>query len=97
MAEERDDLITKLIEAKCGYGCREENNFVLASELTVTITLDEYRKLIMLKGSHEAEVDEVKKEKRVLENELNKLKEENHKLKEKLLDSINTEDTEEES
>lgn len=41
-----DDIITKLTEGKVScYGAKNEN-FVIPTELTVTITLDEYRKLV---------------------------------------------------
>jgi len=102
MAEEvRDDLQSMVIEAKTGYRTYPQYDFSLPSELTVTITLNEYRALILAKGDYEKKFEE--KDKIAFERykEIEKLKEENANLKEKLCDLIehlpSKEDVEEES
>lgn len=57
------------------YG--KNNNFVAPRELTVTITLDEYRDLVSSHAKSSAEIDELRSEKW-------KLAEENKKLKDTL-------------
>ena len=98
MAEEiRDDLVSKLVEAKNGYRKEIEHNFTLPGELTVEITLSEYRSLIKDKGGYEKRCDELQHEVWDKEKILDGLRKENEKLKEKILAIVNGEKTEEEN
>lgn len=49
-------------------------NYVAPDEITVTITLAEYRDLVDFKGKHESEMRALRMEKYNLEGELNRLK-----------------------
>lgn len=93
MAEEiRDDLTSKVIEAKTRYCAKPEYDFSLPSELTVTITLHEYRDLILAKGEYE---EKYNKEHKLADErywEIDALKKENVALKENLLKYV-TEET----
>ena len=98
MAEEiRDDLQSILIEKKKGSwdeGCFK-HNFTLPSELTVTITLDEYRMLVKHEAARQAIIDKKEKERMDYYFENEKLKKENASLKEKLLKYVTEDQTEE--
>lgn len=96
MAEEiRDDLQSILIKEKNGYESKIKHNFTLPGELMVTITLDEYRKLITHTANTKAYVDKKEKERMDYYFENEKLKKENASLKEKLLKYVTEEQTEE--
>lgn len=59
------------------------NDFVVESEITVQITLAEYRELVSFKAKYEAELSKLK-------NEKFKVDQENKRLKDKIL-SLTTE------
>lgn len=59
----------------------DKNNFVAASELTVTITLSEYRSLVAANATRKADVDKANIDKYERENENKRLKEEVSRLK----------------
>lgn len=67
-----------------GYGRSECDNFLAPSELTVTITLREYRELVGDKAVSEKKISEIKSEKYALEKEVGELKETVAKLREKI-------------
>lgn len=95
MAEEiRDDLTSKVIEAKTRYCAKPEYDFSLPSELTLTITLHEYRDLILAKGECEKKYSEEHEIANKRYWEIDELKKENTALKEKILKYM-TEETEE--
>ena len=60
---------------------QSENNFVANQELTVTITLNEYRNLIGEAAKATAKIEEANKDKYTREEENRKLKEEVSRLK----------------
>lgn len=74
---------TQVLEKKLkGYG--ESDNFVAPRELTVTITLSEYRSLVMGKGVSNKTIDDLRRQTYKLEqtirdlvDELNRSKNEN--------------------
>ncbi len=74
---------TQVLEKKLnGYG--ESDNFVAPRELTVTITLSEYRSLVMGKGVSNKTIDDLRRQTYKLEqtirelvNELNRSKNDN--------------------
>ena len=59
------------------------NDYVVDNEITVRITLSEYRELVSFKGKHDAELSKLKSEKF-------KVEQENKRLKDKIL-SLTTE------
>ena len=98
MAEEiRDDLTSVLIKEKTDtYKSEPKYDFILPSELTVTVTLMEYRNLILAKGEYDQEIARQKDAHYKQWKEIEKLKAENEKLKEKVLALLNGETVEEE-
>jgi cell division protein FtsB len=80
-----DKVIDALIEKKIDNFCSESKDFVIPHELTVTITLKEYRDLVASKASHNNEVSEITLEKRKLEKELETYKTENDMLTKKIM------------
>lgn len=98
MAEEiRDDLQSILIEQKKdSWGEKTlKHNFTLPNELTVTITLGEYRMLVSHEANRQEIIDKERKERMEYYFENEKLKKENASLKEKLLKYVTEEQTEE--
>jgi cell division protein FtsB len=80
-----DKVIDALIEKKIDNFCSESKDFVIPHELTVTITLKEYRDLVASKASYNNEVSEITLEKRKLEKELETYKTENDMLTKKIM------------
>ena len=76
MAEE---LNVSIYDEKSGYLGRVRHDFVLPTELTVTITLNEYRELV--KESSEAKKREAESDRLKLQLEVDRLKKENELLK----------------
>jgi len=63
---------TQVLEKKLnGYG--ESDNFVAPRELTVTITLNEYRSLVMGKGVSNKTIDELRRQTYKLEQTIRDL------------------------
>ena len=71
-----------------------ENNFVANQELTITITLNEYRKLIQEVARKEADIEEAKREKWKAQNVKSDLEKEIETLREKIYQLQNPESTE---
>lgn len=69
-----------MVEFKKDCGYRQEDNFIIEGELTVTITLNEYRELVSAKAVKEDAERKLRNEKYALEQEINKLKEQIVKL-----------------
>lgn len=86
--------MNKILEKKMDYGNTVENDFELPNELTVRITLREYRELIASKALKQHDVDEARNDKWKVESMNRKLTEEIAKLKEKLLKLMETSDVE---
>ena len=74
---ENDAIQDKKLE---GYGW-EKKDFLAGQELTVTITLGEYRELVSSKATAKQEIDAKVMKVAALEQELKKLKEEADRLK----------------
>ncbi len=64
-----------------GYKTSDVNNYVAPAELTVTITLNEYRELVSTAANTSAKVDEANKDKYKREDEIKKLNEKLNELK----------------
>ena len=93
--EIRDDLTSILVDKKNGYGKEIEHNFKMPGEITVEITLSEYRDLVRCAENRDIKIKKAEDERFKMYWECDKLKKENEKLKEKLLKYV-TEDDEEE-
>ena len=79
-----DALADKKIE---GYS-NEKDNFVVPQELTVTITLNEYRGLIKENALKEHDIDKVKSDNWKLKSRIDELEKKNKELLEKLSEAI---------
>lgn len=81
-------IIKDLVEKKIGgyYGNNQDDNFVIPRELTVTITLREYRDLICAKALADHNLGEIKGEKWKLEDELKTIKKKYDELSHRFLD-----------
>ena len=77
------------------YGLNRDD-FVAPSELTVTITLSEYRQLVSSKATKSYDIDKANNDKWEREEQIRLLEKENTELKSKLFELINSTDTEEE-
>lgn len=73
----KDVILDKKLE---DYNCKNKD-FLAAGELTVTITLGEYRKLVESDATSSDARDKLFREKMELEVKVEKLKEDNEKLK----------------
>jgi predicted nucleic acid-binding protein len=77
MCESND---TQVLEKKLnGYG--ESDNFVAPRELTVTITLSEYRSLVMGKGVSNKTIDDLRRQTYKLEQTIRELVDELNRSK----------------
>lgn len=73
-----------------GYGVDSKlQNFVAPHEITVTITLSEYRELVSKAATRDADIDKANADKWTREDENKKLKEEVAELKAKLYELQN--------
>ena len=72
-----------LQEKKLGYSF-DEKDYVIDGELTVTITLREYRELVSTKATTKAEIAKAEADKWKRNDENSKLREENANLKAEL-------------
>ena len=72
-----------------GNYSNSEDNFVANQELTVTITLHEYRKLIQKDAKADEQIDKARSSMWKAERELDEIKKENEKLKTKIYDLQN--------
>ena len=71
-----ESMDKKIFEFKKGtYDNANKDNFVAPAELTVTITLNEYRDLVSTAANTKAKVDEANKDKYKREDEIKKLNE----------------------
>lgn len=73
-----------VLEKKLDDYSANKNDFLAAQELTVTITLREYRDLVTNCATKEADISKANTEKWEYKSECEKLKEEISELKEKL-------------
>lgn len=81
-----DKVIDTLIEKKLGsYGVEKSDNFIIPHELTVTITLREYRELIEKNAVSKEALDKCNRMRYELEKEIESLKEENDMMTRKII------------
>lgn len=76
----KDVILDKKLD---GYGTND-NDFLASGELTVTITLEEYRKLVEKCATRDYCINEAEKDKYTRENENEELRKENAELKAEL-------------
>lgn len=96
-----DNITTKdvVLDRKMdGYGNYSHDNFLAAQELTVTITLNEYRRLVASNATREEAIKKAEndrysrnQENEKLQKEIQELRAENYELK-KQIDSLKEED-----
>ena len=76
MAEVTETLLQKKLEGRRSYRFGNEvDNFVEPNEITVTITLSEYRDLVERNATSEARIKDANEDKYTRDNENSKLKE----------------------
>lgn len=75
----------QVLSGKIGGYNPEYNNFVCPGELTVQITLNEYRKLIEENATAQHRIDKADMERIEKRREVDQLKKENAELKEKII------------
>ena len=81
----------KILEEKLNsYSSSRINNFVVSQELTVTITLREYRELVENKATADTKISEAVRKRIDIEEENAELKKRIEKLSAKLLEDENT-------
>lgn len=73
-----------ILDRKLGSYGTDDNDFLASGELTVTITLEEYRKLVEKCATREYCIHEAEKDKYVRESENEELRKENAELKAEL-------------
>lgn len=72
-------MAEQIFKKECDYG--KCNNFVGESEITVTITLNEYRDLVTEKATKDSDIAKAEENKYERENENSNLKKENNNLR----------------
>jgi len=75
----------KITDKKLDYGF-DKNNYVLGGEITVQITLSEYRELVRSDATKRHDIEEANDGKWKREQENKSLREENQRLKEEIYD-----------
>ena len=78
---DNERIISALLSKKVDNYKSNENDFVLPTELTVTITLAEYRALVGQDATRTSAIDAAEKDKYTREMEIKTVKEENARLK----------------
>ena len=81
-----DKVVDELLDKKVRDYCNDSSyNFIIPHELTVTITLKEYRALIESNAVKENEINKIRSEKYELSKELETYKTENDLLTRKIM------------
>lgn len=76
---------TQVLAKKINGWDRPEDNFVATGEITVTITLSEYRNLVKEKATKDAEIQELRNSKYSANEQIKVAKEEIAELKEQIV------------
>jgi len=79
--DDNSRLAGNILEKKIGQYDSNFKNFIAPGEITVTITLDEYRMLTANNATREAAIKAAEKDKYARETEIKAVKEENARLK----------------
>ena len=83
-----EDIVQTLMSKKLDSWGSSLNDFKAEKELTVEITLNEYRELIKSKATKETDIEKANKDKYTREEENKKLKKQNKELESKLFEYI---------
>lgn len=83
-----EDIVQTLMSKKLDSWGSNLNDFKAEKELTVEITLNEYRELIKSKVTKETDIEKANKDKYTREEENKKLKKQNKELESKLFEYI---------
>lgn len=81
-----DTIMNKILDKKMDYRDTTDKDFELPNELTVRITLREYRELVSGIASKKHDIEEARNAKWKVEDENRRLKEENENLRKKLVE-----------
>lgn len=84
--EDNEKVVNALVSKKLDHYRNNENDFILPTEITVTITLEEYRTLVNHDATRQMAIDAANSDKYARENEIKAVKEENARLKSELYD-----------
>lgn len=79
--DDNSRLMSNILEKKTGNYDTNYNNFVAPAEITVTVTLAEYRALVANNATRDKAIDDANKDKYSRELEIKSVKEENARLK----------------
>ena len=79
--EGNEKVVNALVSKKIDTFRDNQNDFVIPSEITVTITLAEYRMLVTHDATRQLAIDAAEKDKYTREKEIKAVKEENARLK----------------
>ena len=80
-----DVVLTKKLD---GYRTDNMNNYTAPGEITVTITLNEYRDLVEKNATASADISKANSDKYKLQNEITALKKEADDLRKRLFDIL---------
>jgi len=80
-----EDMYNKIFEKKMDYSNTASKDFELPNELSVRITLREYRELVSSNATKQNDIDKANSDKWKLQDENRRLKEEIDVLREKLV------------
>lgn len=84
MGNESVNMISAVLDKKMESYTYNQENFVAERELTVTITLDEYRELVSQAATKRQDIEKANKDKYERDNENKRLKSEVEELRAKL-------------
>lgn len=79
--EGNEKVVNALVSKKIDTYRDNQNDFVIPSEITVTITLAEYRMLVTHDATRQLAIDAAEKDKYARETEIKAVREENARLK----------------
>lgn len=79
--DDNNRMMSEILQKKLGNYNLKEDNFVAPGEITVTITLSEYRSLVANDATRKQAIEKANDDKYVRETEIKAVKEENARLK----------------
>ena len=79
--DDNNKLMNEILQKKIGNYNLKDDNFIAPGEITVRITLNEYRTLVANDATRKQAVDKANEDKFARETEIKAVKEENARLK----------------
>lgn len=79
--DDNNRMMSEILQKKLGNYNLKEDNFVAPGEITVTVTLNEYRALVTSNATRAQAIDKANEDKYARETEIKAVKEENARLK----------------